>query len=103
MVVTTVDAQPVNRIQAVMHEKSGITGIAFHQAGEFALGKDLLIGLSHPGLVLINQGKITVSDPTAMLSLITITLKTTDGGIKTKEVQLPAGGFAGKSVTVNLD
>ena len=92
-----------SKIQAVLHDKLGITGIVFHEAGEFAVDKDLTIGLNHPGLVLINEGVITVSDPTALLSGITITLKIADGSVKTKKVKLPSGGFAGNSVIVNMD
>ncbi len=90
------------KVQAVLHDNLGITGIVFHQAGEFAVGKDLVIGVDHPGLVLINKGVITVSDPTAALKEITITLKRGDGSIQTKQVKLPTGGFAGKSVSMKM-
>jgi len=91
------------KIQAVSHDKSDITGIVFHQAGEFAPGRDVVIGVNHPCLVLVNKGVITVSDPTAILESITLTLKSGDGSVKSKGVVLPAGGFAGKSVTVEFD
>ena len=92
-----------SKIQAVLHEKLGITGIVFYEAGEFVVGKDLTIGLNHPGLVLINEGVITVSDPTAALKEITISLRKGKGSVHNKRVDLPTGGFAGNSVTVNLD
>ncbi len=92
-----------SKIQAVLHDKLGITGIVFYEAGEFAVDKDLTIGLNHPGLVLINEGVITVSDPTATLKEITISLKKGKGSVHNKRVDLPTGGFAGNSVTVNLD
>lgn len=91
------------KVQAVLHGELEITGIVFYQAGEIAIGKDLVVGVDHPGLVLINKGMITVSDPTAALKEITITLKRGDGSIQTKRVKLPTGGFAGKSISMNMD
>jgi len=91
------------KIQAVSHDSLEITGMVFHQAGEFAVGKDLVIEVNHPSLVLINKGKITISDPTAALKEIAITLNRGKGSIQTKGVKLPSGGFAGKSVTVEFD
>ena len=90
-------------VQAVSHDDLKITGIVFHQAGEFAFGKDLVVAVDHPGLVLLNKGMITVSDPTAALKEITITLNKGDGSIQTKRVKLPTEGFAGKSVSLKID
>ena len=77
----------------------------FHQAGEFVVGKDLIVGVDNPCLVLLNETdeEITISDPTAALKEIKITLNRGDGKTQSCLVKLPAGGFAGKSVSMNMD
>jgi chondroitin AC lyase len=91
-----------SKIQAISYDNLGITGIVFHQAGEFGIAKGLIVSVDHPCLVLLNEGEITVCDPTALLADITITLRD-DGNVQTKRVDLPTGGFAGKNVSVKLD
>ena len=46
---------------------------------------------------------ITVSDPTTLLKEIEVTLKSGDGSVQTRLIELPSGGFAGKSVSVEMD
>ncbi len=92
-----------NKIQAVSHDDLDIVGIVFHRAGEFMVGKDLVLGVNQPCLVLVNREMITVSDPTATLKEIAITLNRADGSIQTKGIKLPSGSFAGKSVSVKPD
>lgn len=91
------------KIQAVSHEHLGITGIVFHKAGEFAVSQKLVVGVDQPCLLLLTKGMITVSDPTASLKEIAITLERGEGSIQTKGVKLPTGGLAGKSISVKLD
>jgi len=91
------------KVQSVTHSKLQITGIAFHEAGSFSLYDNFFIKVSHPCLVLVNHAKneVTVSDPTAGMKKLKITMPGKDGKPKTETVQLPDGEFAGKSVRVN--
>jgi len=91
------------KIQAVSHDHLEITGIVFHKAGEFALSQELVVRVDQPCLLLLTKRMITVSDPTASLKEIAITLERGGGSIQTKGVKLPTGGLAGKSVSVKLD
>lgn len=79
--------------------------LVFHQAGEFVVGKDLIVGVDNPCLVLLNETEeeITISDPTAALKEIKITLNRGDGKTQSCLVKLPTEGFAGKSVSVKID
>ena len=92
-----------SKVQAVKHDQLEIIGIVFHQAGEFLIGKDLTAIVEAPCLLLLKEGKISVSDPTTELTEIRITLKRGDGSIQSRLIELPSGGFAGKSVSVELD
>lgn len=91
------------KIQAVSHDHLEITGIVFHKAGEFAVSQKLVVGVDQPCLLLLNKGMITVSDPTASLKEIAITLERGEGSMLTKGVKLPTGGYAGNSVSVKMD
>jgi chondroitin AC lyase len=93
------------KVQAVSHDRLCITGVVFHQAGEFAIGNDLTVGLDKPGLVLLNlnKGMINLCDPTSIFEEITLTLKKGNGNVQSKTVKLPAGIYAGKSVSVKMD
>jgi chondroitin AC lyase len=91
------------KIQAVSHDHLEITGIVFHKAGEFAVSQKFVIVVDQPCLLLLTKGRITVSDPTASLKEIAITLERGKGSIQTRGVKLPTGGLAGKSITVKLD
>jgi chondroitin AC lyase len=92
-----------SEVQAVKHDHLQMTGIVFHQAGEFLIGKDLTAIVEAPCLLLLKEGKISVSDPTTELTEIKITLKRGDGSSQSRLIELPSGGFAGKSVSVELD
>ncbi len=91
------------QIQAVTHHKLQITGIAFHEAGSFPLNDNFIIKVNRPCLVLISHAKneVTVSDPTAGVKKLKITMPGKDGKPKTETLQLPDGEFAGKSVTIS--
>jgi chondroitin AC lyase len=91
------------KVQAVLHDQLEITGVVFHQAGEFEVGKDLVVNVNCPCLLMLKEGMITVSDPTTMLKEIEVTLKSGDGNVQTRLIDLPSGGFAGKSVSVEMD
>ncbi len=91
------------QIQAVTHRELQITGIVFHKAGSFAFSNNLMVEVSDPCLVLINHTTkaITVSDPTASLKKIDITLSIDSKESETKSASLPTGQFAGKSIKLN--
>lgn len=91
-------------IQAVSHEKLNITGIVFHQAGAFTVRTDLLVAVDHPVLLLLDleNGFISVSDPTTQLKQVEITLRKNNDTVQTKIVSLPADELGGKSVRVPL-
>lgn len=91
------------KLQAVSHDQLEITGLVFHQAGEFLVSKDLTISVDSPCLLLLSKGMITVSDPTTLLKEIRVAVKREDGSELTRRVELPSGGFAGKSVSIELD
>ena len=90
------------RLQAVTHPQLQITGIVFHEAGSFSFSNDLTIEVNYPCLVLINHArkKVTVSDPTASLNEINITISNKEGKRKTESVTLPESQFSGSSVTL---
>ena len=92
-----------SKIQAVIHDRLEITGIVFHQAGECLVGKDLVVSVDAPCLVLFREGMITLSDPSAELPAIRVMLRRREGSIQSRLIELPSGGFAGKSVSVKLD
>ena len=91
------------KIQSVSHDHLEITGIVFHQAGEFVVGNDLTVSVNSPYMLLIIKGMITLRDPTATLKEIKITLNKGEGIVQTKRIELPSGGFDGKSVSVKMD
>ena len=105
-------------IQAVQHQKSGITMAIFYQAGALDLGEDLLLTMDGPGtLILHHQGKniqkIAAADPSRKLGKLHFSLNTpvlieseglktqwdTVEGISEVSVALPLGVYAGKSVS----
>lgn len=90
------------RIQAVTHHQLQITGIVFHEAGSFSLNDDLIMEVSHPCLVMVNHAGniVTVSDPSASVNEIIITMSNKAGKRKTELVTLPESQFAGSSVTL---
>ena len=92
------------KVQAVSHNNLQITGIVFHKAGEFTINTDLTVAADKPSLLLLNHRKsfLTVSDPTAELHEIKITLKHSNGKPHTETIALPTGEFAGKSVKVKI-
>ena len=92
-------------VQAVRQDQSGITGMVFIEAGEFKNGEAWVMGVDHPCLVLLNEkkGTVTVSDPTASLEEITVSLKRGDQRTRSRSIRLPAGGFAGQSITVEME
>ena len=92
-----------SEVQAVTHDRLEITGIVFHQAGECLLGNDLTVIVGAPCLLLLREGKMTVSDPTTELTEIKVTLRRGDGSVQTSLIEMPSGGFAGKSISVELD
>ena len=92
-------------VQAISHNKLQLTGIVFYKAGSFKVGSDLTISVDQPALVLLDEQnkQISISDPTAKLKELNLTLYTNDERSWTKTIVLPAEGLAGKSVTLNID
>jgi chondroitin AC lyase len=90
-------------IQAVAHTDLELTGIAFHAAGECALPENITVRVDHPCLALIDRKKsrLTVCDPTARLETITVKIRKGEGTNIAKKIDLPTGGLAGRSVTVD--
>lgn len=93
------------QVQAVFHEQIQITGIAFHQAGEFTICTDFTLAVDQLCLVLLDHSNsmMTVSDPTAKLDNLTVLLNHRNGNSQTKSIDLPKGGFAGKSVSIKIE
>lgn len=89
-------------IQALTHEKLGITAIAFHEEGKLTVGKKLEVRVDHPCLILLHHRsrRISVSDPTAGLSTLQLTIKDHKRRVFKKEVVLPQGGLAGSSLQI---
>jgi chondroitin AC lyase len=89
------------QIQALTHKKLGVTAIAFHEEGKVNIGKKLEVRVDHPCLLLINQQEktITISDPTARLSAIQLSIKGAKGILFAGQVDFPLGERAGSSST----
>ncbi len=103
-------------IQAVHHETSDVTAAAFYEAGELELPSGGLIGANEPCVLMLRSTQegvqLAVSDPTQKLSLLTVAI----GGKLSGEgctwnpqtgrteilIELPADGFAGRSVVREL-
>lgn len=88
------------RVQAVAHRQLQVTGLVFHEAGSFAVSDDLSVEVNHPCLVLVNQAEktVTISDPTALLDQISLTIVNSAGKRETEQVDLPGDQLAGSSV-----
>lgn len=114
IVVPGVDSQPLSeyvgkipvhilantaQVQAVRHERHGITGIVFYSPGHVVLRKDLTLSADQPCMVLIeeteNAAKIAVSTPLGPLNVhISLSLP---GGVKTTTFVLRGGPAQGES------
>lgn len=91
-------------IQAMRHEKLGLTGIIFYAGGEITLEGQGAIASDQPAILLINHKKrqISLSDPTTKLASINLVMSI-GNSIKQKiKVDLPKGAYAGKSVLVDF-
>lgn len=97
--------QNTSKIQAVYHQALAMTGIAFHEAGEFTLPNQHTIWVDQPCLLWINHGThtLSLSDPTATLKFIQFRISLPTGKGKTQTLLLPENAFAGKSVQVDMD
>lgn len=91
------------QVQAVHHAGLGITGIVFHEAGGIQIGEKLSLKLNDAGLVLINHnsGQITISDPTAKLESLGLTVHSGENHKEELEIQLPQGQNTGKSIMID--
>ncbi|PHN06059.1 polysaccharide lyase 8 family protein [Flavilitoribacter nigricans] len=93
-----------DELQAVTHDKLGLTAIAFHTEGKLNLGRKLEVRVDHPCLLLINHRKrtISISDPTAKLSAINLIIKGKKGkALFAEQITLPTGELAGSSVQLS--
>ncbi len=88
-----------DKIQVVTHKSLNMTGLVFYEAGSFKLPDGLNLEVSDPCLVLANHasGTLAVSDPTALLKNLKITVQNNDRGKKVLSIPLPQGFEAGKS------
>jgi chondroitin AC lyase len=108
-------------LQAVKDEEKEEVQAVFYQPGALTLENGLQLHMDHPGIIMLQlkKGKVksfAIADPGRKLSAITFTL---DGLYKTREkdlqairnrkakttqfrVQMPAGAFAGKSISFTL-
>jgi chondroitin AC lyase len=100
-------------IQAVFDNNGNIYGIAFYKSGTVSLGEGLNVETDKPCLILIqvvskSGYKISVSDPTALLTDLNIKIsdvvhgrESTNNPDGTTSINfvLPSGDEAGKSVT----
>ncbi|TVP75003.1 MAG: hypothetical protein EA353_14715 [Puniceicoccaceae bacterium] len=100
-------------LQAVSHNKLGITQAVFYETGELSGAGGLIVSADAPCLVMIrNEGNalhLTVADPTQKLEQVCVALPghyTGEGtrfdpahGMTIITLALPSGGHAGRSVT----
>lgn len=108
-------------LQAVQHKKLDITEAVFYKAGEIQIAEGLKLTTDNPGIVLIKMkdgkpSEISVEDPNRELQKfhLAVSAKITATGNQFKtiwndnekltefEIDLPAGNYAGKSITINL-
>lgn len=89
-------------LQAVTHTRQLVTGGVFFQSGTVAVPGGPSVRLDSPGIVVLNEpaGTVAVSDPTATLARLTVTVTNISGSVKSQAVTLPSGDSAGKSVVV---
>lgn len=92
-----------SKIQAVTHTGCNMTGIVFNEAGTFRVNNTLQVNVSKPCLLLLNHAKqqITISEPTATLDSLTLTIIGANEKVQTTTVQFPNGLLAGKSLLIN--
>lgn len=89
------------RLQAVRAAEGRVIQAVFYEAGRLACGGGKTIAVDRPCLAQLDarggKARLIVADPTQKLERVSVTV---DG--KSREVTLPRGGEAGKSVTVEL-
>lgn len=91
-------------IQAVTNKGLQLTGIVFYEPGEFS-DTGMSIKVNEPCLVLVDQNKgvITVSDPTAKLRNVNISIKLNSVKSQIETIELPTGGLAGSSISIDIN
>ncbi len=106
-------------LQAVSNSASNISELAFYQAGQIQISKNLIIGIDSPGLVMVKTDgttikSISVEDPSRKLARIHLsisgkfekhgayTLSTWNAEKNCSEItiNLPQTVYAGQSVTI---
>ena len=92
------------QLQVVAHKNLQLTGVVFHDKGMFE-NEQLKIKVDHPCLILLDEKKhqITLSEPTARLNEIEISVVLNEQVVFNQAVKLPLNGEAGKSVTLNFN
>jgi chondroitin AC lyase len=88
------------KLQVVTHKSLNMTGLVFYEAGSFKLPDGLYLKVSDPCLVLVNHnsGTLCVSDPTALLKDLKITIQNNNKRDREElTIPLPQGLEAGKS------
>lgn len=90
-------------LQAVTHRDLGITGLVFYQSGGIDFPEGGRLEVNEPCLILVNHrtGNITVSDPTAQLKSLRLSVHRGKDKPNVWEVDLPQGLEAGNSVGVD--
>ena len=91
-------------VQAVLHKNLRITGIVFYVKGEFEY-EGLIVNVDSPCLVLVDEKNktVSISDPSANLNSIKIGITKNGKSVVDTSIELPSGGFAGKSVSVKME
>lgn len=92
-----------SQIQAVKHEKLGITQIVFYKAAKVEIDTGITVELDSPGILILKSknGKveeISASDPSRKIGKLHITIS----GQDSISIELPKNDFAGDSVTVKI-
>lgn len=105
-------------VQAVRHAGLGMCQAVFYEAGEVQVTENLKLASATPGIVLFQQSdnglRLTVSDPNRQLGKMLLTVSTRIEGkgsrfravwneeekVSEIVIDLPAGQYAGSSVTV---
>ena len=91
------------QVQAVYQKNLQITGIVFYEKGTFDF-EDLTVTVDAPCLLLLDEknNEMTISDPTTTLESLKVKITKNKTFWFEKDIKLPQGGFAGKSVSEKI-
>ncbi len=89
-----------SRVQALRSTRGDVVEAVFYDAEERLEAKDLSIGVSAPCALLVEPGRVTVTDAEMNPELKTITVEVNGRRL---EVEMPSGKWCGKPATTSLE